>query len=143
LSGTFTTVSAAAPFSFAVTVTDALGAIGTVKAVFSVFAHIAFTVSTATCAATLTPLTCTNSQLQYTGGTPGGTPSVKVTGVKSATNQLPAGFTAVAKGGTIFVNVPSQKANYSGTVTLVLVDQSLCGAGTTCQSGTATLTIRV
>jgi hypothetical protein len=40
LGGQFTTVSAAAPFTFAVTVTDALGASGGVKAAFNVFPHI-------------------------------------------------------------------------------------------------------
>lgn len=123
--------------------TDAKGAAGTVKAIFNVFARVAFTVTTAICTPTVAPLTCTNSQLQYLGGTLGGTPSVQVTGVKSATGQVPPGFTAYAKGGTVLVTVPPQKTNYFGTVTLVLVDQSLCGAGTNCQSGTATLTIRV
>ncbi len=88
--------------------TDAKGAAGTVKAIFNVFARIAFTVTTAICTPTVAPLTCTNSQLQYLGGTLGGTPSVQVTGVKSATGQVPPGFTAYAKGGTVLGGATSK-----------------------------------
>lgn len=143
LGGTFTTVSGAAPFSFAVTITDAFGASATVKANFRVFPHIAFTVTTALCTPTTAPLTCTTSQLQYRGGTPGGTPIVKVTNVNSPTKQLPPGFTAYAKGGTVVVTVPTQKTSYGGDVTLILIDQSPCSPQGNCQSNVATVTIKV
>lgn len=143
LAGTFTTVSAVAPFSFSVTVTDAFGATGKVASNFSVFTHITFTVTSATCTSTIAPLTCTTSQLRYAGGTPGGTPTVKVTKVSSATGQLPPGFSAYAKGGTVIVTVPTQKTSYSGMVTLILIDQSPCGPQGNCQSNLATVTIKI
>jgi hypothetical protein len=44
------------------------------------------------------------------------------------------------------VNIPGSACPSSGllaTVTLVLVDQSLCGPGVNCSSGQATLTVRL
>lgn len=143
LAGTFTTISAAAPFSFSVTVTDAFGATAKVASNFSVFAHITFTVTSATCTPTVAAFTCTTSQLQYVGGTPGGTPTVKVAKVVSATGQLPSSFSAVAKGGTVIVTASTLKTNYSGTVTLILIDQSPCSPQGNCQSNLATVTIKI
>ncbi|SRR6266567_428010 len=143
LGGTFTTVSAAAPFSFAVLITDAFGATGKVASNFDFFAHITFTVTSANCAPTVAAFTCTTSQLQYAGGTPGGTPTVKVAKVVSATGQLPLSFSAIAKGGTVIVTASTQKTNYTGTVTLILIDQSPCGPQGNCQSNLATVTIKI
>ncbi|HXI94544.1 MAG TPA: hypothetical protein VNG04_00335, partial [Candidatus Acidoferrum sp.] len=69
--------------------------------------------------------------------------TVKVTAVKSTTGLLPPGFTAVASKGVVTITVPGQKTNYSGTVTLILIDSDPCSTGGNCLSGSATVTIRV
>ena len=145
LTGAFPPPPAAAlflPWKFAVTVTDAFGVTGAVTAVYYDYAHIAFTVKGATCAATVAPFNCTTT-LTYTGGTPGSTQTVKVVGFSPT--PLPAGssFSAVAKGGTVTVTLSTPKVNYSGTVTLILIDSDPCSASGNCQSGTVAVTIRV
>jgi hypothetical protein len=141
LGGTFTVVS---KFSFAVRVTDSLGAIATVSANFSVFQHIAFTVAAAQCVSTVAP-GCATQQLQYAYGN--GTPNVVVTNINAPNykNVMPAGFSAVAKAGTIYVSIPAQpnRGNWNGTITVKLVDQSPCGKGYNCSSGVATITVRI
>ena len=147
LAGTFSTVSAAAPFSFAVTATDALGAAAAVKATFNVFSHLAFTVTSASCFPTTAP-GCTNQQLTYSGGTPGYDPKVVISNVNAPNykNLLPVGFSAITKGGVVYVSVPAQPngTNWYGVITLSLVDQSPCGPGYNCSSSnTAALTVRI
>lgn len=126
-----------------VRVTDALGVSGQVHAYWYVFAHIAFTITSATC--TQNSAAC-STQLTYTGGTPNGKPTLKIGKFLDAKGQPeagpPNGFSAVASGGT--VNVSAGGQNYFATVTLILVDQSVCGpASTHCSSNTATVTIRL
>jgi hypothetical protein len=139
LAGTFTVAS---KFFFAVTVTDALGAIGTVSANFTVFQHIAFTVTAAQCYSTVAP-GCATRQLQYAYGS--GTPKVVVTGFKSSFTTMPTGFSAVANSGTIYVTIPAQqtRVGWQGTISVKLVDQSPCGSGFNCSSGTATIDVKI
>jgi hypothetical protein len=129
------------PWSFTVAVTDAFGVTGKVTAIYYDYPHIAWTTTSATCAATVAPYTCTTT-LTYSGGTPGSTQSVKVVATKPS---LPAGttFSAVAKGGTVTITVSTPKVNYFGTVDLVLVDSDPCGPSGSCLSGTATVAVRV
>lgn len=110
LSGSFPPEPAGAapqPWRFQVTVTDSFGASATVLAVFHVFPHVAFTVSSDSCTAATAPYTCSSSKLAYTGGTAGADPKVVVSAVNAPNykNQLPPGFTAVAKGGSVTVTV--------------------------------------
>ncbi len=147
LAGTFTTVSAAAPFSFSVAAIDALGAGAAVKANFNVFTHLAFTVTSASCFPTTAP-GCTNQQLKYSGGTPGVDPKAVVSNVNAPNykNVLPIGFSVITKGGVVYVSVPAQPngTNWYGIITLSLVDQSPCGPGYNCaSSNTAALTVRI
>ncbi len=146
LAGTFTTVQPATPFT--VTVTDAFGATSNVTSVFLVFPHIAFTVSSATCTGSFNgaPTSgCTNTQLQYAGGTPNGTPTVTI--IQDPKQALPSGTTATAQGGVVTFSMPSPGCSfvngYFAVITLLLTDQSLCGPATNCTSGSATLTIRM
>ena len=135
------------PYQFSVTATDAFGVSAAVNATFGVYPHLAFAVATATCTPTLTPYACTTTQLQYTGGTPGMKPRWKVLQVLNANLQpepLPTGFSITFKAPSVIVTVPSQGANYYGTVTLILTDPNLCAPSTNCPStGNATLTVRV
>lgn len=131
-------------YKFGVGVTDALGATGFIAAAFDVFAHIGFTVKGTTCRGTATA-GC-GAGLSYGGGTPGGTPKVTVN--VGTAPPLPKGFSAVAKGGVVYVTFPAQlsaKYSYSGTITLTLTDQSLCGPspGQLCTSGRASLAITI
>jgi hypothetical protein len=135
------------PWKFQVTVTDSLRAMATVAATFHVVPHLAWVVNSATCTSTITPLTCTTSQLSYSGGIPGTTPGWKVVQVidaKGAQEAPPAGLTVSFNSPTVIVTVPPQKTNYYGVMTLVLTDPSLCAPSTSCAStGNATITIRV
>jgi len=144
LTGAFPPPPAAAlflPWKFAVTVADAFGVTGALTAVYYDYSHIAWTTPSATCAAAVAPFQCATT-LSYFGGTPNSTQTVKVVGFSA---PLPAGssFSAVAKGGTVTVSVSTPKVNYFGTVTLVLIDSDPCSTSGGCQSGTATVTIRV
>ncbi len=139
--------AASVPWKFQVNVTDSLNASATVAATFHVVAHLTWIVSSATCTPTIAPLTCTTSQLQYTGGIPGTTPGWKVIQVldaKGVPETPPPGFNVTFKGSSVIVTVPPQKANYYGVMTLILTDPSLCAPSTNCPStGKATITIRV
>ncbi|HEY8643183.1 MAG TPA: putative Ig domain-containing protein, partial [Candidatus Dormibacteraeota bacterium] len=135
LAGTFTTISAAAPFKFVVTITDAFQEQVQVTALFNVFPHI-----------TLTP-----SANPYPGSAAGGTTaSVPFTGgagtpTPSLSGTLPNGLTATVKGNTVTLSIPQGSAK-PGTYTfsLTLTDQSPCGptAGTTCSSS-ALITLQI
>ncbi len=142
-------VTAPPPYQFTVTVTDAFGASSSVNAVFSVFPHIAFSVTSGTCTGFVSS-GCNSQQLTYTGGTPGGSPTVVVTQDPSKYPPLPSGSTFTASGGVVTATIPgpgcgSPFANtgYLAVVTLTLVDQNLCSPGTYCASGQAGLTIRL
>jgi hypothetical protein len=135
------------PWKFQVTVTDSLKASATVAATFHVVPHLAWVVNSATCTPTTTPLTCTTTQLSYSGGIPGTTPGWKVVQVLNANGAPeppPPGFTVSFKSPTVIVTVPPQQTNYYGVMTLILTDPSLCAPATACPStGNATVTIRV
>ena len=158
LAGTFTTVQPATAFT--VKVTDAFGASSTVNSVFMVFSHIAFTVTTATCGNS--PNNCNSLsfpplRIPYSGGAPGGTPTVKVmtvgpanaffktaqlsvpgptsgtcsTPVTNATSSPPPGMAVSASGGvmTLAAGPPDGTTwcSYSAMITFILIDSSPCG----------------
>ncbi|HEV2036380.1 MAG TPA: putative Ig domain-containing protein [Candidatus Dormibacteraeota bacterium] len=147
LAGTFTTP--AKFWQFTVQVTDALGATATISPTFYVYDHISL--SGGVCTGNY-GTGCTVS-LPYSGGTPGGTPSVAIAGNAAsdaigcwaaAGGPVPTGSTVTASGGQVTVTIPKQLINGYGAVwTLVLTDQSLCGAGTYCTSSGAAVSIRV
>lgn len=154
-------VSVPPPYKFTVTVTDAFGASSMVNAVFSVFPHIAL-VAGSGCTGFFGS-GCTATGWSYSGGTPGGTPSVKVSVVSATacsgmtltgapctpvtTTALPMGFTVTAQGGSLLISIAPQQTTYQyyGTLSLSLVDQSLCGPapGALCTSGSGSLTINI
>jgi len=130
LAGTFTTVSAAAPFKFVVTITDAFQEQAQVTALFNVFPHI-----------TLFPQNPykgssrggTNVSVPFGGGA--GTPSPTLSG------SLPKGLTATITGSSVALSIPAGFVAPAGTYnfTLTLTDQSPCGpaAGTNCSNSAA------
>jgi hypothetical protein len=129
LAGMFTQ---AASFSFAVKVTDALGATVAIKVNFNVFPHIylrgnIFSV----------PLTGLTVALPYSGGS--GVP--KVTLGKGA---LPPGATLAVdpKTSQVVITVPPQRLSGSYPFVLVLTDGSPCSASSNC-STSANVTINV
>jgi large repetitive protein len=127
--------SAAGPFTFAVTVTDALGAGGGVKAAFNVFPHISLKGATVTQKIGL----AFTVPLPYSGGTPGGVPKVVL-----AKGTLPPGSTLSIdpKGSQVVVSVPAQRLAGSYVAVLVLTDASPCSAGANCATS-ATVTINL
>jgi len=155
LQGTFTTV--ANYWQFEVAATDAFGETASVSPVFLVFPHISVGAS-ATCGPIYFRIGCT-STFAYSGGTPGGTPSARVTNASGTlctqtlaggyvcgpTTSLPLGFSTSAGGGKLIVSVPADPNGpyytWAGTITMVLTDQSLCAVSTRCTSGAATLTV--
>ena len=146
LTGQFPPPGPLGQFDLTVQVSDKFGAKRTVKANWYVFPHIQFVNNAATCFATISP-SCSTQQLTYAGGTPGKDPKVVVTSVNAPNykNVLPVGFSAVAKGGTIYVTIPAQpnNGNWNGTITVKVVDLSPCGPGSNCSSGLATITVRI
>jgi hypothetical protein len=146
LTGSFPNI--AQYWQFNVVVTDALGATAGVTPTFYVYKHIGFTVSTATCTGFFNGAPnsgCTNRQLQYSGGTPNGTPTVTIT--PDPKQALPSGTTVSAQGGVVTFSMPSPGCffvnGYFAVITLHLIDQSQCGSSTKCTSGSATITIRM
>ena len=135
LAGQFTTPSATAPFTFAVTVTDALGAGGGVKAAFNVFPHISLKGAAVTQKVGLS----FTVPLAYSGGTPGGVPKVAL-----AKGVLPpnAVLSVDPKGSQVVVSVPAQRLAGSYVAVLVLTDSSQCSAGANCATS-ATVTINL
>jgi len=133
LAGQFTTPSAAAPFTFAVNVTDALGASGGVKAAFNVFPHISLKGGTFPGQIGIT----TTVSLPYSGGA--GT-------LKAAfgKNTLPPNTTLTVdpKGSRVVITVPPQRTAGSYSDVIVLTDGSPCSAGSNC-STSATVTINI
>lgn len=154
-------------WQFTVTVTDALGATGTLSPVFYVYRHITITQTTWLCGSS--PSSCT-LLIPYTGGTPGGRPTVKIVGVGGfrgsatafvsqqivtggcasvATTKPPPWETVSAAGGTITYSLQRPNPNlvpcygYSGRITIELVDQSPCGSPQFCTSNTAIIDIEV
>jgi hypothetical protein len=130
-------------FSFVVRVDDSAGGAAGVPSTIFVFRQVAFTTTSATCAVSANPVVC-KMLLAYTGGA-SKTPKVNVT-QSPKYPALPAGSSFTAKSGVVTVTIPGPACNalgYFSVVTLVLVDQSPCGAAFNCLSGNLTLTIRL
>lgn len=147
LAGTFT--QRAQFWQFTVVVTDALGQTASITPTFYVYPHVSL--ASGSCQLPDSWFDGCKMKLPYTGGTPGGTPSVKVTAV-NITNPSGAsvyqGLTVSASGGYVYVTIPGSNPAYGngldGTLTLVLTDQSPCGSGpTNCSSAPATETVQV
>jgi hypothetical protein len=130
-------------FSFVVRVDDSAGGAAGVPSTIFVFRQVAFTTTSAPCAVSANPVVC-KMLLAYTGGA-SKTPKVNVT-QSPKYPALPAGSSFTAKSGVVTVTIPGPACNapgYFSVVTLVLVDQSPCGAAFNCLSGNLTLTIRL
>jgi hypothetical protein len=127
---------------FTVRVTDAIGATAETTAKFHVFPHIAFVPALgakATCVGSAAGCTTT---LTYTLGTPNlANPKVNVQVMSGG--ALPSGYSATASNGTLTFTVPRGGGPYIGTVKLVLIDTSTCGANVYCASQPATVTITI
>jgi putative Ig domain-containing protein len=155
LTGTFTGLSGYLQFS--VQVTDSLGVTASVAPIFWMHPHISVAAS-ATCGPIYFRIGCA-SAFAYSGGTPGGTPSASVTKASATlctqtaaggyvcgpTTSVPPGFSTSVGSGKLVVSVPADPNGpyytWTGTITMVLTDQSLCAASTRCVSGAATLTV--
>jgi hypothetical protein len=149
LTGAFPPPGPVGQFAMGVQVTDQFGASATVNASWYIFSHIVFTVASASCTGSFNGAPnsgCTNQQLQYSGGTPNGTPTATISQDLAKYPALPAGTTATANGGVVTFTMPSPGCSfvngYFAVVTVVLIDQSRCGPGN-CTSGSATITIRM
>ncbi|HUY74341.1 MAG TPA: putative Ig domain-containing protein [Candidatus Dormibacteraeota bacterium] len=145
LAGTFT--QRAQFWQFTVLVTDALGQTTSITPTFYVFPHISL--ASGSCEAIFTACTL---QLAFSGGTPGGTPTVKLTAVSTNPNKgcwdpaattPPSGYTLSVGGGHVSVFVPRPGNGYAAIWTLVLTDQSVCALSTYCASPGATATIGI
>jgi hypothetical protein len=122
-------------YSLTVVVTDQLGVQQTAPANWNVFAHLALATTKATC--TQSSAQCT-IQIAYSGGTPGGTPTVSVGAFNPAAGP-PNGHTVSVGGGNL--NFQANGQGWSGTVTITLTDQSLCGPGSARCSASVFVTI--
>jgi len=149
LSGTF--VGLSGYLNFTVQVTDGFGATASVAVTFWMYDHISL--AGGTCYSTYYPFPC-RASLPYSGGIPGGPPTVRVlsasgsfctravTGgwVCNPSSNLPPNFSATVAGGSVIVSVPASPNypfEYNGTVTLQLTDQYPCGSGTNCSTTAA------
>jgi hypothetical protein len=134
LSGVFSQPSGRAPYSFSVTVTDALGAAGGVKAAFVVFQQATLQGGIFTGQLGV-PLTV---PLAYYSGA-AGTPKVAL-----GKGALPQGATLSVdpKAFQVVISVPGQKVTGSYVAVLVLTDGSPCSANSNCTT-TATVTINI
>ena len=147
LAGTFT--QRAQFWQFTVLVTDALGQTTTLSPTFYVFPHI----SLASGACSGNYVTGCLVRLPITGGTPGGTPTVKLVSIgqnptrgcwSPANTAPPTGYGLSVGGGYVTVSIPAGLINGYGAVwALTLTDGSLCGANANCVSPTATVAIGV
>jgi hypothetical protein len=146
LTGAFPPPGPLGQFNVTVRVSDKLGAARNVTGQWFVYQHIAISATSASCSG-FAISGCT-TQVQYTGGTPNGAPTVKVT--DTGTPTLPKGSTFTASNGVVSVSIAGSGCKtiyglkgYNSVVTLVLVDQSACGVGSNCSSGNLSLTIRL
>jgi len=130
LAGVFTQASS---FSFAVKVTDALGATGAIKVAFNVFPHISLKGGTFPGQIGI----MTTVSLPYSGGA--GTP--KATFGK---NTLPPNTTLTVdpRGSRVVITIPAQRTAGSYSDVIVLTDASPCSATSNC-STSATVTINI
>ncbi len=135
LTGAFPVPGPIGGFSMTVQVLDAFGAQRTVVANWAVFAHIALTQTSFVCGFSASSCTI---QVSYTGGTPGGSPTVKVIGIGDAffsgndqgppritsgancqTSAVPTGLppgTTVSSGsGVATLNIPSPTRRHTAS----------------------------
>jgi putative Ig domain-containing protein len=150
LTGQFSGVGS---YSFVATVVDSLGAKTSVSANFTVFAHIAWRVKAASCGP---GYGCTVS-IGYSGGTPGGTPSLSFGKVscadppctgkapEPAPNTLPKVpcFNASASAGTVTITfgLPSSCGDWVGSFVAKITDQNLCAPGPVNCSANVTVSV--
>jgi hypothetical protein len=147
LAGTFT--DPAKFWQFTVLVTDALGASAAISPIFYVFPHVAL--AGGSCVGNF--ITGCTVSIPFSGGTPGGTPSVQVVnnGPPDTTGCWPpnggpgpTGYTLTASGGQVTLTIPKGiPGGYGAVWTLVLTDQSQCAAGTNCSATAVKVPIRV
>ncbi|HUZ87811.1 MAG TPA: putative Ig domain-containing protein [Candidatus Baltobacterales bacterium] len=150
LAGTF--AQRAQYWQFSVLVTDALGQTASISPTFYVYPHISLT--SGSCLGGY-PASC-SVRLAISGGTPGGTPTVKLLGEAPyvppsgfgrcwpSTTTPPAGYGLSVGGGYVTVSIPQKLGSGYGAIwSLQLTDQSVCSAGTSCQSPVATVAIGV
>jgi hypothetical protein len=137
LAGTFTTISAVGPFSFAVSVIDALGGGGAVKASYNVFAQI--TLQGSTCSSKVGSGFGCQARLPYAGGT-GKPVNVSI----SAQTPVPKGTTVSLQSGIVLFSVPAQTVALNVKALVILTDSAVCGPNTGQQcSATATVVISI
>ena len=132
-------------FSFVIRVDDSAGGAAGVPRTIFVFRQIAFTTTSATCNVIGNPVSCTAPPLRYTGGASNASPKVNVT-PNPGNPGLPPGSTFTAKSGVVTFNIPGpacNASNYDSVLSVVLVDQSPCGAGFNCSSGKLSLTLHM
>ena len=152
LTGTFTGIPGYVQFT--VLVTDKLGATASVSPGFRMFPHIAIAASAVCKGDYNTPCSV---RIAYSGGTPGGTPKVKITayGQYCSTSfcypkptSPPPSYKVTVGGGYVTVSVQAAcggacGGGYGGILYLNLTDQSQCASGTLCVSGTSALSIEI
>lgn len=155
LNGTF--IGLPGRLQFTVQVTDGFGVNSLTTAAFNLLPHISFPGGTITCSYPGCDGTYSYSppkQIAYAGGV--GTPSVQITGWSVPQSYCGPNYPGCAPpprpvvsagGGQVTIAVPSPGSpyvsyGYHGTLSLVLTDQGVCGAGTHC-SVAATVTVIV
>jgi hypothetical protein len=144
LAGTF--AQRAQFWQFRVVVTDSLGQTASISPTFYVYPHISL--ASGSCLGGFG--TGCQIKLSYSGGTPGGTPAVKIVSVADnvpgcySGGQPPSGYSLGIGGGYVTVGIPGNISSGYGSIwTLALTDQSVCGPSTYCSSGPATVNIKV
>jgi hypothetical protein len=151
LAGTF--AQRAQFWQFTVVVTDALGQTASITPTFYVYPHISL--ASGSCNGIFAACSL---QLGISGGTPGGTPSVKIAAIGPNTvrpgpnlgtcwsltdTNPPVGYSLTATANSVSLFVPRPTGGYGAIWTLVLTDHSLCAASTYCTSPVATATIGI
>jgi large repetitive protein len=130
LAGTFTTISATAPFKFVVTITDAFQEQAQITALFNVFPHVTLFPKNPYVGSSRAG---TNQSVPFSGGAGALTPTLS--------GSPPKGLTATISGTNVALSIPAGFVAPAGTYnfTLTLTDQSPCGpaAGTSCASSAA------
>jgi hypothetical protein len=125
LTGSFRLAGSLNQWSFTLQVTDQVGASGSVSANFFVFPHLALATSSVKCVQNSAQCVI---QVNYSGGTPGATPTVSLSPFNPQPGP-PNGYSVSASGGVLTFQANGSSGTYTGSVTITLTDQSLCGPG--------------